>query len=155
MDTVVHHLREQTAACYGPCDVRYDDHCMIMRIHTVRQFLIYLHKDADGILCYYIHEQDLANADHEHGEYKQWKEQQSYQMICRYARPVDFPSAAQRYLVTAVENMRHHPLSGFKRTLTFAEASWNVHNVIVPDPQTHSTDRQAKKKYKKTATCEK
>lgn len=151
MDVVRSSLQQQTELAYGPCDVRYNDHCMIMRIRAVPQFIVYIRND-DGMYCYYVHEDDLKACDHEHGEFRAWREQQCYRMFWRYAK-ADFLSIAKHYLTTAVENMRSHPLSGWKRPLTMTESTWQVKNIVEPDPRTCG-DKARPTKYKKPRLSE-
>ena len=143
-------LQAQIEAKYGACPVRYSDRVMIFRIKAVPQFITYIRNDdGDNLACYYVHQDDLAGADHDHGEYRCWREQQCYRLFRRYPKPTgsfdDFLTVTEHYLRCAVENMRSHPLAGWRRPLTIAEAAWRVKNIVEPDASTEYKEREYKK----------
>ena len=144
------------AAKHGRCIVRMDGRCAIFRLMgKAPQFVVYVRDDdAQFVLCYYAHVEDMQAAQHEHAEFKCWREQQCYRMVWQYPRTgvasKDFQRNALHYLDTAVENMLHHPLAGHKRVLSMAESAWRIKNIVRPRVE-DSSEEDSVDEYKKTA----
>ena len=127
-------LRAALEEKHGPCMIRVDPldrRCLILCLTQAQpNFVIYIWRERKGgvIDLYYVHRQDLEDANHDHAEYRASMEQKSYRMIRRYTEG-GLLEVATRYVADAIENMISHPLPGHVRAMTFAEATWQVRNI--------------------------
>lgn len=127
-------LRAALEAKHGSCILRADPldrRCLILCLTQLQpNFVIYIWRErkGDAIDLYYVHRQDLEDANHDHAEYRASMEQKSYRMLRRYTEG-GLVDVATRYVADAVENMISHPLSGHVRALTFAQATWQVKKI--------------------------
>ena len=126
-------LRAALEAKHGPCIMSIDPsdkRCLILCLTAYQNFVIYIWRERKGGItdCYYVHRQDLEDANHDHAEYRASMEQKSYRMLRRYNEG-GLVEVATRYIADAVENMISHPLIGYVRAMTFGEATWQVKNI--------------------------